>query len=268
MEKGVAQVMRRPRRQKRITARRRGRKSDKMLKTSILLGNSYIKGHIPPTRIYSYGSLQAMLARYGMVYIKPKNGSLGRGVIKVKKEGNRYTSHSGMAISSYASFSALVQALSHKIKGESYVVQKGIYSLRHRGRLFDFRVVVQRSPRGGFEVTGMAGRISQGGRVVSNGGGGSIGTINSLLTYRQRQILIPRIEKLSLAIMRQVRKYFRNQNEIGIDIAIDSNLKPWIIEFNTRPDHGMFVLMRDRATLARIIHYGARYGRRYRLSTF
>ncbi|MCR8659977.1 YheC/YheD family protein [Paenibacillus endoradicis] len=256
-------------RQMRITAKRRGRKADKMIKTRILLSNSYIRSHIPVTKTYSHSTLKLMLLKYGMVYIKPKNGSLGRGVIRVTRKNGRYISHSGMTISSYATFEGLSHALSRQIKGEIYIVQKGIHSLRHQGRLFDFRVVVQRSPNGGFEVTGIAGRISQRGRVVSNGGGGgAVGTIDSLLSPRQLSIVIPKIEKLSLAVMHQVRKHFRGQNEIGIDIAIDQHLRPWIVEFNTHPDHRMFVIMRDRVVLARIIHYGARYGKRYRLNLY
>lgn len=256
-------------RQVRITAKRRTRKSDKMIKTNILLRNSYIKSHIPITKTYSRSTLQLMLVKYGMVYIKPKNGSLGRGVIRVSRKNGRYNCHSGMSISSYASFEGLTQALSRQIKGETYIVQRGVHSLRHQGRIFDFRVVVQRSPYGGFEVTGIAGRISQRGRVVSNAGGGAaVATIDSLLSPRQRSIVIPQIKKLSLAVMHQVRKHFKGQNEIGIDIAIDHHLRPWIVEFNTHPDHRMFVIMRDRAVLARIVHYGARYGKRYRLNLF
>lgn len=257
------------RRNVRIAAKRRGRKADKMIKTNILLGNSYIKSHIPVTKTYSRSTLKLMLLKYGMVYIKPKNGSLGRGVIRVTLKDGRFISHSGMTISSYANFEDLTKFLSRKMKGEVYVVQKGIHSLRHQGRLFDFRVVVQKSPRGGFEVTGIAGRISQRGRVVSNGGGGgAIGTIDSLLTPRQQSIVIPKMEKLSLAVMHQVRKHFKDQNEIGIDIAIDHQLRPWIVEFNTYPDHRMFVIMRDRVMLARIIHYGAKYGKKYKLNLY
>lgn len=252
-----------------ITAKRSRRIADKMIKTNILLSNSYIKSHIPLTKTYSQSTLKLMLLKYGMVYIKPKNGSLGRGVIRVTRKNGRYISHAGMTISSYANFESLAKALSRQMKGEIYIVQKGIHSLRHQGRLFDFRVVVQRSPNGGFEVTGIAGRISQRGRVVSNGGGGgAIGTIESLLTARQQSIVIPQIEKLSLAVMHQVRKHFKGQNEIGIDIAIDHNLRPWIVEFNTHPDHRMFVIMRDRVMLARIIHYGARYGKKYKLNLY
>ena len=256
-------------RQVRITAKRTRRKSDKMIKTNILLGNSYIKSHIPTTKTYSHSTLHLMLAKYGMVYIKPKNGSLGRGVIRVTKKNGEYSSHVDRTIVTYTNFESLIQALARHIKGETYIVQKGIYSLRYGGRLFDFRVVVQRSPAGGFEVTGIAGRISQRGRVVSNGGsGGAVGTIDSLLSPRQQRIVIPQIEKLSLAVMHQVRKHFKGQNEIGIDIAIDHHLRPWIVEFNTHPDHRMFVIMRDRVMLARIIHYGARYGKRYRLNIY
>lgn len=249
-----------------ISAKKKVRRSDKLLKTSILKGNEYIRSHIPPTSYMTKASLLRMITRYGMVYIKPKNGSLGRGVIRITKNGTRYTSHAGTNVMRYSSFNSLYASIVRRTKGERYIVQKGIHSLRYRGRVYDFRVVVQQSPRGSFEITGIAARISQGGRVVSNGGGGgAVGTVDSLLTSHQRSIAMPRIRQLSLAVMHQVKKYWPSQKEIGLDIALDYNLKPWILEFNTRPDHRMFVLVGDRAALARIVHYGARYGRKYRL---
>lgn len=252
-----------------ISAKRKAKRSNKMLKTSLLTGNSYIRAHIPPTRVMTYASLLKMLNQHGMVYIKPKHGSLGRGVIRISKQGTRYVSHAGVSITSYTSFQALYSTILRRTKGESYIVQKGVRSLRYRGHVFDLRIVVQRSPNGDFEVTGIAGRIAQGGRVVSNGaGGGAVGTIDSLLTPYQRSIAMPRIYKLSLAVMKQVRKHWPGQNEIGIDIALDYNLKPWILEFNTRPDHRMFIVIGARNTIAKIVRYGARYGRKYRLSLY
>lgn len=251
-----------------ISVKRKSRRSDKWTKTKILMNHSYIKAHIPETRIYNYYTLYEMISEYQMVYIKPKYGSFGRGVTRITQKEGRYLTHIASTITSYASFGSMFQALSSHINGEAYVVQRGIHSLRYQGRLFDFRVVVQRSPSGKFEVTGIAGRISQAGRVVSNAGEGTaIGSIDSLLNRSQCQYVIPRIEKLCLAVMYQVRKRFSGQNEIGIDIALDRNLKPWIIEFNTRPDHNLFLMLRD-GQISQIVQYGAKYGRRYKLYNY
>lgn len=258
--------MKQPRAMISAKRKKKGSRSNKLLKTSILLGNGFIRAHIPPTSYMTRASLMRMVSKYGMVYVKPKNGSFGRGVIRITKHGTRYSSHVGSTVKSYKKFDALYSAILKHTKGESYVVQKGVHSLRYHGKIYDFRVVVQRSPNGRFEVTGIAGRISKRGRVVSNGaGGGSVGTIDSLLTPYQRSVALPRMQNLSLAVMHQVRKRWPSLNEIGLDIALDYNLKPWIIEYNTNPDHLMFVVLRDRKAVARIIHYGARYGKKYRL---
>jgi len=252
-----------------ISAKRAPRRSNKLLKTSLIKDNSYIAAHIPPTAAMTQASLLRMINRYGMVYVKPKHGSLGRGVIRITKQGTRYVSHAGVTVTTYTSFQSLYSAILKRTKNESYIVQRGIHSLRYRGKVFDLRIVVQKSPNGNFEVTGVAGRIAQGGRVVSNGaGGGAVGTIDSLLTPQQRSVAMPEIYKLSLAVMAQVRKRWPKQNEIGLDIALDYNLKPWILEFNTRPDHRMFILIGARNTIAKIVRYGARYGRKYRLSLY
>lgn len=249
-----------------ISARRRKLQFNKMVKTSLLQGNSYICDHIPETKTMTEASLFTMVNRYRMVYIKPNSGSLGRGVIKITKNGQRYTAHIGRSIKQYTSYSLLYKAMKARAKGETYVVQRGIHSLRYNGKVIDFRVVVQRSPYGGFEVTGIAGRISEAGRVVSNGGtGGGIGSIDRLLTSRQCNIVVPKMNHLCMEIMKKVSSRWPHQHEIGVDIAIDYDLKPWILEYNTRPDHRMFVVMGDRRAVARIVKYGAHYGRKYRL---
>jgi len=249
-----------------IHVRKRYSSSDKMAKTNILLKSSYLSLYVPQTKAMTRTSLVSMLERYRMVYVKPKNGSLGRGVIRITKSGNLYKAHIERTVSVYTSYESLYRRIMSHTKGETYVVQKGVHTLKRGGRIFDFRVVVQRSPRGGFEVTGIAGRVSQSGRVVSNGGGGgAVGTIDSLLSARQRRIVLPKIESLSIAMMHQVRKRYPGLNEIGIDIAIDGQLKPWIVEFNTRPNHGMFTYLSDKSMIRKIVSYGARYGRSYRL---
>jgi D-alanine-D-alanine ligase-like ATP-grasp enzyme len=54
--------------------------------------------------------------------------------------------------------------------------------------------------------------------------------------------------------------------EIGVDVALDRELRPWILEVNTRPDHCPFAVLQDQTMIRRIVHYGKQYGRTYKLA--
>src|SRR4051812_28845538 len=72
---------------------------DKMAKTKVLWADHKLREYIPLTHMLTKESLQTMLLRYGMVYVKPKVGALGRGVMKAEMSKG---SEGGRAISSYS----------------------------------------------------------------------------------------------------------------------------------------------------------------------
>ncbi|MFB6473296.1 MULTISPECIES: YheC/YheD family protein [Paenibacillus] len=55
-------------------------------------------------------------------------------------------------------------------------------------------------------------------------------------------------------------------NELGLDLAVDQDLTPWILEVNTLPDPCPFTKLREQDTIQRIVAYGRAYGRRYPLN--
>ena len=240
-------------------------KGDKYNKINILSRSSFVKQHIPYTRIFSRDALYAMLNQYGSVYIKPRRGSFGKGIIKVYKKNSSYLTHIGTNVKRFSSLDSLYSYLRTRA-GSNYIVQKTIHSIKYHGRIVDFRVVVQLNARGQAEVTGIAGRISQGKRVVSNGGGGgAVGDLESFFFGRQYIIVKQKLVTLALSVMRQVRQAYPRQTEIGVDIAVDQHLNVWILEHNYTPDHRMFRMIGRGTALRRIVRYGSIYGKRYRL---
>ncbi len=263
--------------------------SNKLTKTRVLVKNPELNKHIPATQRMDKTSLQGMLEKYGMVYIKPCCGSLGKGVIRVERlsaggeagrsddagsvrsdpeQKERYRYQAGTRVSSFTGYDKLYRALAGETLGKPYLVQKGIRLLTYESRPFDIRVMVQRSPKGKWEATGIAGRVAHPRKVVTNGSqGGTIYPVETLLeshtSQTKRTDLIDSMNRLGVKAAVQLSGTYPGLREIGVDIALGKGLHPWILEVNTYPDPCPFTKLPDDRMLRRIVRYGKAYGRIY-----
>ncbi|MCR2804165.1 YheC/YheD family protein [Paenibacillus soyae] len=256
-----------------VKASRKGyRISDKWAKTRVMLRDAGLRPHIPETKRFGRATLRSMLDRYRMVYVKPTHGSLGQGVMRVEKEdGGGYGYQLAGKRRSFAGFDALYRAIVKDKRSKSYLVQKGVHALQYEGRAYDLRLVVQRAPYGGFEATGTVARVASPGKIVTNGSqGGTILTAEQVLapymSPMNRNRLLKQLDGIGVATIKRLRRRYPKMLEIGLDIAVDRNLKPWILEVNTTPDHCPFAILQDQTMIRRIIHYGRGYGRTYTLN--
>lgn len=245
---------------------------NKVTKTNILLGSELLKSYIPTTKIMNRHTLKTMLEKEKMVYIKPRKGSLGYGVMKLEVDRNDvYHCQSGFYKSKFTSFDRLYRYIQQKIGSKPYLVQKGIRLLTYKGAIFDIRVMVQHNAKRKWEVTGMAGRVARSGKVVTNGSqGGAIYAIDTLLKpyadAEKRKALLATIKRISLQAARTLCRNSPNHHVVGTDIGIDRRLKPWIIEVNWTPDPCPFTKLTDRTMLRRILRYAKYFGHTYKLN--
>jgi hypothetical protein len=249
--------------------------SSKLIKAKALSGRKDLVSHLPRTRKMNKDVLLAMLGQYGMVYIKPYCGSLGQGVIRVERlttrgGGAEFRYQAGVKVHKFTAYEAAYQAILKETGGKSYLVQKGIRLLRYEGRPFDIRVMVQRNLKGQWEASGIAGRVAHPQKVVTNGSqGGTIFPVELLLRgytdEGRRRVLIKSLESLGVRAAKQLNAVFPHIQEFGVDIALDRNLKPWILEVNTRPDPCPFTKLKDRTMINRIVRYGKAHGCTYSL---
>lgn len=245
------------------------RVKSKWTKTNIMLKSEYISQYIPPTKLFSRVSLQSMLSDYGMVYVKPINGTFGKGVIRVERTtvpslGYRYQLDTKILFCS--SFEQLYKNLVKQQKNRMYIVQKGIHLLRHQKRRFDIRVMVQKNLRNEWEVTGIIGRLAHPAKIVTNyhSGGTPMGIERLMADHTSSSGLAAfknRLRKLSISIANNLQEEYPNIKELGVDIAIDAKLHPWILEVNTSPDPFIFRKLPDQSVFQKVYRYAAAYGR-------
>jgi len=245
--------------------------SSKWAKTEALLSSPELSSRVPDTRRFDKETVRGMLDEHGMIYVKPVNGTYGRGVIRLDRLSNpdgAYSLQSGNKRFVFSGFDEMYDALLKLKRPRPYLSQQGIELLKHDGRRFDFRVMVQMSRARRWETTGIIGRLAHPRKIVTNyHAGGTPMPLERLMKahleaagrtagdYRRE------LSELGEDVAVTLGTRFPGLKEIGIDVAVDTELKPWILEVNTLPDPYIFLKLPDRSVYRRIRRYAAAYGR-------
>lgn len=245
------------------------RVKSKWAKTNIMLKSEYLRQYMPATKLFGRTTLQSMLSEYGMVYFKPINGTFGKGVTRIERTtqpelGYRYQLEKTILF--FPTFEQLYEKLVKQKKDRQYIVQQGIHLLRHMKRRFDIRVMVQKNPKNDWEATGIIGRLAHPAKIVTNyHSGGTPMSIERLMsdhtTSSELAAFKNRLRKLSITIAKNLEAAYPNIKEIGVDIAIDAKLHPWILEVNTLPDPFIFRKLPDQSVFHKVYRYAVAYGR-------
>lgn len=270
------------------------RVSSKWAKTKVILQSRLLAIFVPETRKYSLEHLTELLDVYGTVYIKPDRGTYGTGVMRAERRivhlspSGQQPDHEDPAADGceaetrdeqamyilryaedaevYNSAEELHAALLPKIKDRPYLVQQGIDLLRHQERPFDLRVLTQKNPAGGWETTGMLGRVAAPQKVVTNyHNGGSIFTVETLfkehMSPGEMATTIQQLKSLGVKIAAQLETAYPGLKEIGLDVALDQHHDLWLLEVNTLPAITVFKMFSDKSIYRRIHRYAVAYGR-------
>ncbi|MOA33701.1 hypothetical protein D3C78_1550170 [compost metagenome] len=74
------------------------------------------------------------------------------------------------------------------------------------------------------------------------------------------------MDRIAVRAVKRLNRYVPKAVDVGVDLALDRNLKPWILELNTKPDPCPFALLPNKSMLRKILRYGRANGKRYRLN--
>ncbi|MFM9282310.1 YheC/YheD family protein [Paenibacillus jiagnxiensis] len=255
------------------------RVSSKWAKTIAMMPNLKLIPYIPDTRLYSHESLEEMLRAYKVVYVKPDSGTYGLGVMRAEIEqdpessqenqasaGSPYSLRFGTTSCSYESLEKLHEAIMMQIARRTFIIQRGIHLLNYQGRAFDLRILTQKNLQGKWETTGFIGRVAAAGKIITNyHSGGTIAEFHTLLSCHSDRQETAQLER-RLALLgertgRQLEKSYPRLKEIGLDIGIDEQLHPWVLEVNTLPSLYVFGKLSDKNIYKRIRKYAVAYGR-------
>jgi glutathione synthase/RimK-type ligase-like ATP-grasp enzyme len=213
----------------------------------LLQNNEELLPYLPETKLLSRENLNEMLEKYPVLYLKPCNGSLGKGIIKVNRVAapkikytvyNRYR-HSNTS----ADVNALMKATVRHRKRKSYLVQQGLSLAKYHDCAFDIRIIYQKNGMGEWKITKKFVRVAPPGSSVSNlSRGGMVETCRKVFPslFNKNQDLIDEKNQEIKQLCQIVAQTLESQSEstygeLGLDIGIDRNHKLWIIEVNSKP---------------------------------
>jgi glutathione synthase/RimK-type ligase-like ATP-grasp enzyme len=211
-----------------------------------LIHENHLHSYIPDTNLFTKEHLDAFANKYETVFIKPVHGSQGRNIFKLKKENTHLILDSSVKLHPankqiLLSFEEIYQHIKPLLNNRIYIIQQGIPLLTYQNRGMDFRVLCHKNQQNTWKATSLVARISAKDEFVSNiaRGGEILTPINALkdsMSINDAKVLITEMKELAIetAIIIE-RKSSGITGELGIDIGIDQEGNPWLIEVNSKP---------------------------------
>lgn len=212
--------------------------------------DSTIVSYLPETQPFtSFSRIEIMLSKYGHVYVKPKNGSLGIGVHQIiydKHLGDyfcRYQDDNGVnRLRKFSSLEGLVKSVFIKHSLDKMLVQQGIHLHRNEARPVDFRIHTNKDDLGNWHVTAIAAKLAGLGSVTTHlRSGGDIKTIAEIFSNEECELYTEKLANtallLSMALDQNIEGII---GEIGFDLGIDRNGDIWLFEANSKPGRSIF----------------------------
>jgi glutathione synthase/RimK-type ligase-like ATP-grasp enzyme len=241
---------------------------DKRQVHETLMRDPRMQHMLPETHPYHPNRIRTMLSRHGTLYLKPTNGSLGSGIIRLIKTGRfivcQYATANGTTTRVYRKIEKAISHLNRRVKGSSYLVQQGLHLVTSRGRPVDFRVLVQKNLHGNWAITSVVGRIANDQHIVSNlARGGTVRKASDVieeLDPHQSRPSISKIRSTALDVANAFEELVDGHYaELGIDLAVDKAGKVWLLEINSKPsktdDTVINPSLATRPSVIRLIDY-------------
>ncbi len=220
----------------------------------VLSKKENFRPHLPATKLVTRVSdVEHMLKTTSVVYLKPINGTGGRGILRIEKLKNQNQFYiqgrnqqrkiiTPQKIHA-ARLGSILQTWDMK---DSYIAQEGIPVQLPNGRVHDYRMLVQKNREGQWELTGMVGRVGASRSVTSNlhGGGQAIAMDTLLSQWIKDREIQEQVKKKSETLGLETAKYLEQTYgalcELALDLAINKKGDVFLLEVNPKPAREVF----------------------------
>ncbi len=203
-----------------------------------------IAENLPSTRkLTSFDDVEQMLESFETLYLKPSNGMRAFGLIRVTKNNGVYFFQAKLDDNPVVFFSKdeASKYINQAIKGSTYIVQQAIDLLKFENRYIDFRVIMQKDHTLKWQCTGIVTSLGKQGGVCSNYPDGAKymsfeNFFNEYLHLTKKEIFQKKHEIIDVCkkACKVLDQSGKNYADLGVDVGLDQNLKPWVFELNNR----------------------------------
>ncbi|WMT40208.1 YheC/YheD family protein [Paenibacillus sp. D2_2] len=210
----------------------------------MLWDNKYLRSYLPVSVSATSSGLQQMMEQYSDLILKPVRGSVGHGIIRLRK-GNKgwETIHYSVRKKSWIIAQLyprnLPLWLGNLLARTPYFLQERIPLLEYNDRPLDLRVTVQKGINGSWNVTGLYAKVAPSDSFISNIAKGGTAyqaptLLNNLLSAPLVAGILAHVKSLSLTIASELSANLPMLADIGLDIGLTDNGHPFFIECNGR----------------------------------
>lgn len=206
------------------------------------------KSYIPAYNQFSKENLENMLDNYHHLYMKPNHGSLGNGVVQIKKVNDSYICRfrdekEQNRLFSFNSFQSLYKYLNNIKKDTEYILQQGISLMKMNKANADFRVHTNKGIDGKWYVSAIGCKIGAFGSATTHVlSGGSIQTYEEIFPEElDRKEKLAKLMETTILLSEELERYYDGMlAEIGFDIGMDTEGNLWLFEANSKPGRAIF----------------------------
>lgn len=238
-----------------------------------LQSDESVKKFLPESLLLEdFQTLKAMYNKHRVLYLKPVQGSLGKGIYRITTLESQNmislenTGSSSQRLMKFSSLGNLYRALKPKLANKKYQLQQGLSVIQIGRKPVDFRALVQKNAFGAWSITSVVARTAGNEQFVANlARGGSIDTVlntlphTNLLQHIPPEEILSSLRKSAVAIAEAIdRNIDAHFGELGVDLAVDIQGKVWLLEVNSKPskkDNTPLRENRTRPSVRKVISY-------------
>lgn len=214
--------------------------------------NAALERYLPPTEYADdFDQIKKFVDRYRKVILKPIDLSRGRGICVIEKIASKYK------VIDFRCKQPIVYELYNAQLLENffdvyqdlfnrYLIQKYLPLAKINGSPFDIRVVMQKRPDREWGCTGIECRVSNNGYLTNISRGGYALPPEEALRqafHEDGAALLQQIKDLCRDVCLYMDTFGEHFGEFGLDIAVDTNQRLWLIEANVFPSFKGFKKM-------------------------
>ncbi|CAM3096736.1 YheC/YheD family protein [Paenibacillus lupini] len=233
-----------------------------------LVSSSVLKPYLLPTELVkNAGSFILFLKKYRSVMLKPINGWGGRGIVRVTVEKDHFKVQTNGEMTQTMHAAGLRSYVRRVISKERHIMQQWIDIRNKQGIVFDIRSLMQKRNEGDWQTTGIAVREARRGRITSNLKSG--GHAFEARAYLKKEFgdekgdaLANSIREVSEYIPSFMERSYRSRLcELGIDLAVDTHGKLWLLEVNIKPGKMIMRQLYGQKVWEQTLHTHFQYAR-------